>query len=148
MMLSTFSCSSRPSVCLLGRNVCLDLLPICWLGYLFSWYWAAWAVCKFWRLIPCGSHHLQIFSPILWVVFMFSLWFPWLLQKFLSLIRSDLFIFVFISITLGNSSKKILLWLMSESVLPTFSSMSFIVSSLTFWSLIHFDLFLCVCIWC
>ena len=34
----------------------------------------------------------------------------------------------------------ILLWFMSSSVLPMFSSKSFIVSSLTFRSLIHFEL--------
>ena len=33
----------------------------------------------------------------------------------------------------------ILLWFMSESVLPMFSSRSFIVSGLTFRSLIHFE---------
>ena len=65
-------------------------------------------------------------------------------QKLLSLIRSHLFIFVFIFITLRGGSKKILLLFMSESVLPVFSSKSFIVSSLTFRSLIHFDLFLCM----
>ena len=61
-------------------------------------------------------------------------------QNFLSLIRSLLFIFVSIFITLGGGSKKILLRLMSERVLPMFASKSFIVSSLTFSSLIHFEL--------
>ena len=60
-------------------------------------------------------------------------------QKFLSLIRSHLFIFVFISITLGDRSKKILLQFMSKSVLSRFSSRSCIVSSLTFRSLINFE---------
>ena len=53
-------------------------------------------------------------------------------QKLLSLIRPHLFIFVFISITLGSGSKKILLQFMSKSVLSMFSSKSFIVSGLTF----------------
>ena len=60
-----------------------------------------------------------------------------IVQKHLSLIRSHLFIFIFI--TLGGGSKKILLWFMSESVLPMFSSKSFIVFSLTYGPLIHFE---------
>ena len=60
------------------------------------------------------------------------------LCKLLILIRSHLFIFVFILITLGGGSKRILLQFMSKSVLPMFSSKSFIVSGLTFRSLIHF----------
>ena len=60
-------------------------------------------------------------------------------QKLLSLIRSHLFIFVFIFITVGGGSKKILLQFVSKSVLPMFSSESFIVSGLTFRSLIHFE---------
>ena len=60
-------------------------------------------------------------------------------QKLLSLIRSHLFIFVFIFIILGGGSEKILLQFMSKSVLPVFSSKSFIVYSLTFSSLIHFE---------
>ena len=65
-------------------------------------------------------------------------------QKFLRLIRSHLFISVFISITLAGGSLRILLWFMSESVLPMFSSESFIVSSLTFRYLIHLSLLLCM----
>ena len=46
-------------------------------------------------------------------------------QKLLSLIRSLLLTFVFISITLGGGSEKILLIFMSSSVGPMFSSKSF-----------------------
>ena len=60
-------------------------------------------------------------------------------QKLLSLIRSYLFIFAFISITLGGRSK-ILLWFISETVLPMFSSKNFIVSGFAFRSLFHFEL--------
>ena len=60
-------------------------------------------------------------------------------QKLLSFIRSHLFIFVFIFITLGGGSKKILLWFMSKSVFSVFSSKSFIVSGLIFRSLIHLE---------
>ena len=47
---------------------------------------------------------------------------PFAVQKVLSLIKSYWFTFVFISVTLGGGSKKILLWFMSKSVLPIFSS--------------------------
>ena len=50
-----------------------------------------------------------------------------------------MFIFVFISIILGDRAKKILLQFMLESVLPMFSR-NFIVSSLIFRSLIHLEL--------
>ena len=60
-------------------------------------------------------------------------------QKLLILIRLHLFIFAFISNILGGGSYRILLWFTSESVLPMFSSTSFIVSGLTFRSLIHFE---------
>ena len=60
-------------------------------------------------------------------------------QKLLSLIRSNLFIFAFISNILGGGSKRILLWFMSESGWPRFSSRSLIVSGLMFRSLIHFE---------
>ena len=66
------------------------------------------------------------------------------MQKLLSLSRSHLFIFVFI--ILGDRLKKILLGFMTEWVLPMFSSRSFIVSGLTFMSLIHFELIFVYCV--
>ena len=71
----------------------------------------------------------------LFILFMVS----FAVQKLLSLIRPHLFIFVFIFITLGGGSKQILLPFVSKSVLPMFFSRSFIVSGLTFRSLIHFE---------
>ena len=71
----------------------------------------------------------------LFVLFMVS----FAVQKLLSLIRSSLFIFVFISIILRDGFKKFLLQFMSKSVLLMFSSRNLIVSSLTFMPLIHFE---------
>ena len=64
-------------------------------------------------------------------------------QKLVSLIRPHLFIFVFISIALGDGLKKKLVRFMSENVLPMFPSRSFI-SCLMFKSLSYFE-FIFVC---
>ena len=80
----------------------------------------------------------NIFSHSVGCIFVLSV-VSFAVQKLLSFIRSHLFLFVFISISLGGGSKRILLWFMSKSVLPMFSSRSFMVSSLTFRSLIHLE---------
>ena len=136
-MSSIFSCVSWPPVYLLWRNVYLGLLPIFGLGCLFFWYWAAWAACKFWRLSFVHWFICKYFLPFWGLSFHIVYRFLCCAKGF-QLLRSHLFIIVFISITLGGGSKKILLWLMSKSVLPVFSSKSFIMSGFTLRSLIHF----------
>ena len=68
-------------------------------------------------------------------------------QKLLSLIRSHLFIFVFIVNTLiRGGSEKMVLSFMSECIWPMFSSKSLIVSGPIYRSLIHLEFIFCV--WC
>ena len=52
-------CISSLERCLCRSNV---LFSIGWFGFC---YWVVWAVCIFWKLNPCWSHHLQIFFLIL-----------------------------------------------------------------------------------
>ena len=65
------------------------------------------------------------------------------MQKLVSLIRSALFIFGFISITLGDWRKKTKVQFMLENILPMLSSRSFMASCLMFKSLNHCEIFLC-----
>ena len=67
-------------------------------------------------------------------------------QKLVSLIRSHWFIFVFISVALGDYPEKTFVRLMSDNVLPMFSSRSFMVSSRMFKSLSHFEFIIFA--WC
>ena len=142
MTLSIFSCVCWPSVCLLGRTVYLDLLPIFWLGCLFFWYWAGWVVCIVWRLIS-------------WICFIYKYFLSFwglsfcLVYGFLCCIKVFKFqqvLLVYFWLYFHFSRR----WIQKDSaviyvsVLPMFSSKSFRVSSLTFRSLIHFE-FIFVC---
>ena len=99
-------------------------------------------ICIFWRLISCQCYYLQNFPLFYRLSFHFFNG-SFTVQKLLSLTRSHLFIFVFISITLGDVSKGYCSDL-CQSILPIFSSGSSIMSSLTFRSLLHFE-FIFVC---
>ena len=142
-MLRIFSCTYWPSICLLWRNVYLGLLSIFWLGGLFFVFCIL-------LILSCTSNlyileikplsvtsFANIFShsvSCLFVLFMVS----FAMQKLLSLIRSHLFSFAFVSITLGVRSKKYC-YKLYQSVLSMFSSGNFIVFGLTFNLLIYFE---------
>ena len=77
------------------------------------------------------------FHPVdrLFILFIIS----FAVKKLLS--RSHLFIFVFVSMTLGQESKKTVAAFMSKSILLVFSSLVF---SLPFRPLIHFEFIFCM----
>ena len=115
------------NLCVFFRNISIQVLcPFFFffgLGCLFvCLYWVVWTVFIFRILtsLPVTSfanifsHSISCFIILLIVSFA--------VKKPLSLIRSHLFIFAFISFAFGDWSEKILLWLTSKSVLPVFSS--------------------------
>ena len=55
-----------PAVCTFSlEKHLLGLWPTFWLGYLFFWYWAAWAAYLFWRLIFVSCFICYYFLPFL-----------------------------------------------------------------------------------
>ena len=146
-MLNIFSCVFWPSVCLLWRTVYLDLVPIFWwscLGFFF-FFWRCLYILEINPLSVTSS--ANIFSHSVGCLFLLLLFrVSSAVEKLWSLIKSSLFIFVFIVISVRGGSEKMLLSFMSDSVWPMFSSKSFIVSGLVSRSSIHFEF--CFCVWC
>ena len=140
-MLSIFSCASWSSVCLLWRNAYLGLHPF-----------LDWVVC--FLILSCMSclyileinplsidSFANIFSHsvgCLFILFMVS----FAVQKLSSFIRSHLFLLLFT--LLQKVGQKRSCCDLCQRLFCLFSSKSFIVSSLTSRSLIHFE-FISVC---
>ena len=142
-MLNIFSCACWLSAFPLWKSVYLGLLPI------FSLLFFCFCFC-FLLVLSCMTclyildinplliiSFANLFSHSVGCLFILSV-VSFTVQKLLSLIRSHLFIFAFVSFTLGGGSKKILLRFMSKSLLPVFSSRSFIVFSITFGKNIYY----------
>ena len=78
--------------------------------------------CIFWLLTPCQSHLFEsIFYHSVGYLFIL-LMVSYAVKKFLSLTRSHLFAFAFISFALGDWSKKLFLQFILKNILPMFSS--------------------------
>ena len=76
--------------------------------------------------------------PILWVVFVFCWWFSLPYENFLVWCSSICLFFYFVSLAWGDICNKIVLWTISEILLPVFSSRIFMAMVLIFQSLILF----------
>ena len=112
------------------------------IGFFCCCCWVVW-VCIFWRLGPCSCIGCKDFLHFYGLSFNF-LMVSFAMQNILSLIRSHWFILVFIVMILEGGSNKMLPWFMSKSVLPVFSSRSFMVSGLTCRFLCILSLLLCM----
>ena len=138
-MLRIFSCVCWSSICLIWKNVFSGPCPLFNLVFYFSlWCLVLWVLCIFWKVTPYQIYHMQICCIFILLIVFFTV------KKRFGLINSYLFIFAFISLAWGDMSRKILLRAMWKSVLPMFSSRSFMAWGLTFKPLVHFEfIFMC-----
>ena len=131
MILNIFSCASWLSVCFIWRYIYLGLLPISWFACLFY-------IIVYFILSYMSYLYILDINPLSSVPFENILYSFCCVESFNFNWVSFVY-FVFISITLGDRYKNTLVWFMSQSVLLLLFSRRFIVSSLTFRCLIHFE---------
>ena len=129
MMFSIFLCAYWLSAYLLWKNVYPVLCPFFnWAVYFFR-CWIVWVLCIFWILTLYQIHSLKMSSLIQQVVFPS-------IDRFLFCVKDFRFgvvsFVLFFSLAWGDRSKKILLRLMWKSIVPIFSSRSFMISDTTF----------------
>ena len=136
-MLSIFSYACCPNVCLLWRNVYLVCFPF-YIG-LFLLLLSCMRCLYILKIKPLSvALFANIFFYSVGSCFIFFMVFS-AMQELVSFIRSNLLIFAFFSIALGDWPKKILVLFISENVFRMFSSRSFMVSCLMFTPLSHFE---------
>ena len=129
-----FSCAAWPFTCFVLRNLYFGHLPIFYI-YIYIAKWALYKVLETNLLLVSSfsniSSHSVGFLSVLFTV-------SFAVEKVLSLIRFYLLIFL-ISFTLREGSKKKYLAMIYGKECSMFSSKSFIVYSLTFRLLTHFE---------
>ena len=101
----TFSCISWTLLCLLWKNVLLDLCPFLKCDFFTFFFWVVWVFIYNWILISYQIYDLQIFPIIELLAFSFCQWFPLLCRNFL-VWCSPTVKCVFIDFAFGVRSKK------------------------------------------
>ena len=137
-MLNTFARTYWPSLCLSWINIYLTTLlinQVVWLLLSLSYKSFLYIL----NINPLLKYDFEISSSIQWEVFYFVDGFSCCAEAFeFHVIHVS--IFTFVPLAWWNIYRKILLRPMPNSILPEFSSWSFMVSGLTFESLIYFGL--------